>query len=100
MSKIYIIKDEYCNWGVVQSKKDVAPFIIFTGVLGIGDNLDNDFSIVDLLQCDFDERTVVDHLQMLSFQMQQMIFEKFGILIKEEEIWNYAEYKHNKMLEN
>lgn len=100
MSEIYIIRDECRNWGVVQNKRDVAPFIIFTGVLGIDDSVNNEFSLVDLLQCDFNAQTVVDHLQMLSFQLQKMIFENFGIFIEEEEIWDYTEYKHNKMLEN
>lgn len=97
MSTVYIIRDDSCHtWGIVQNKREVAPFIIFTGVLGIDDGVDNPFSIVDLLECDFDEETVVANLENLSFELQKMIFEKFGISIIEEEMWSYENYLHDR----
>ena len=96
MSTVYIIKDDSHTWGIVKNKKEVAPFIIFANVLGIDDGVDNPFSIVDLLECDSDEETVVAALENLSFELQKIIFEKFGIYIIEEEVWSYAEYLHNR----
>lgn len=96
MSTVYIIKDDNNTWGIVKNKKEVAPFIIFTGVLITDDGVDNPFSIADLLECESDEETVVAALENLSFELQKIIFEKFGIYVIEEEVWSYAEYLHNR----
>lgn len=96
MNTVYVIKDDDgYTWGIVENKRDVAPFIIFTEVLGIEDGKDNPFSIVDLLECDCNKENVVDNLDMLSFELQKIIFEKFCISIIEEEVWSYREYLHN-----
>ena len=97
MNTVYVIKDDDgYTWGIVENKRDVAPFIIFSEVLGIEDGRDNPFSIVDLLECDCNKENVVANLEMLSFELQKIIFEKFGISIIEEEVWSYREYLHNK----
>ena len=96
MSTIYIINDGINTWGIVENKREVAPFIIFTEVLEIDDRVDNPFSIVDLLKCDCKKENVVANLENLSFELQKIIFEKFGIFIIEEEVWSYEEYLHNK----
>lgn len=96
MSTVYIINDGVNTWGIVENKREVAPFIIFTEVLGIDDGVDNPFSIVDLLKCDCKKEIVVANLENLSFELQKIIFEKFGIFIIEEEVWSYEEYLHNK----
>ena len=96
MSTIYIINDGINIWGIVKNKREVAPFIIFTEVLGIDNRVDNPFSIVDLLKCDCKKEIVVANLENLSFELQKIIFEKFGIFIIEEEVWSYEEYLHNK----
>lgn len=97
MSTVYIIRDDSCHtWGVVENKREVAPFIILTGVLNIYDSADNDFDIADLLECWHDEQEVIEYLKNTSFQMQKIIFEKFGIFITEEKVWSYENYLHDR----
>ena len=98
MSKIYIIKDiNGTTWGCVEKIGDIVPFIFFTNVLSINDGADNDYDIVELLECDRSEEDVVAHLSNFSYPLQQIILNQFGIEIVEENVWNYEEYLHNKI---
>ena len=95
MSTVYIIKDENHFWGIVENIADIAPFIISKNILSITDSQDNDFDLIDLLNCDDTEEDVVTHLNKLTYPLQKLIFEQFGISIIEEKIWHYSEYLHN-----
>lgn len=96
MEKVYVIKDENHTWGMVRNKREVAPFIIYTGVLSITDSMDNDYDLIDLLECDDCEDDVIAHLENMSFHLQKIIFSQFYIYIEEEEIWSEEEYLHNR----
>lgn len=97
MSKIYIIKDNNgITWGCVEKIRDIVPFIFFTNVLSINDSVDNEYDIVDLLECGRSEESVVARLSSFSYALQQIVLNQFGIEIVEEDIWSYEEYLHSK----
>lgn len=98
MSKVYIIKDNNgIIYGCVERARDIAPFVFFTDFLSIdASNLDYDYDIVDLLECDRSKEDVVAHLSNFSYTLQQIILNQFGIEIVEEDIWSYEEYLHSK----
>lgn len=98
MSKVYIIKDNNgIIYGCVERARDIAPFVFFTDFLSINaSNLDYDYDIVDLLECDRSKEDVVAHLSNFSYTLQKIMLNQFGIEIIEEDIWNYEEYLHNK----
>lgn len=98
MNKFYSIGDNTgLKFGYVENKKDVAPFIILNKVLLLDDSVDNDVSLIDLFENRFNEQQVLEYLQKLPFTLQKFIFNSYGIIIEEEEIWNYSEYLHNQI---
>ena len=99
MSTVYIIKnyEENYIYGIVENKKEIAPFIIFTGVIDIFADSINGFNITQLLKCEYKQAKVVEYLENMSFELQKIIFENFNISIVEEEVWSYKEYLHNRV---
>lgn len=98
MSYAYIIKDENHTWGCVENSKDVAPFVILTGVLGIDDSGMGQYSLIDYLGLTptASKEEVWTHFKELSEPLQELILDQLGIYTEKVHLWNYAEYKHNK----
>ena len=90
------MKTDYI-YGIVENKEEIASFIIFTGIIDIYADVINGFNIAQLLKCEYKTTRVVECLKDMSFELQKIIFENFNISIREEEVWNYKEYLHNRV---
>jgi len=98
MSNVYMIKDENHSWGCVEYKRDIAPFIILAGVIGIDDSFDGPCSLIDYLGLapTATKEEVLKHFERLAEPLQELILSQFGITIELVHVWSYQEYKHNK----